>query len=85
MVRADSVTAGIMALTCAGTTSGMANWTKPTTLRPVSGRVYASTSHASPFFVTCSISTMTRRAPLTRSIVPPILSGVCWRPCTMPS
>ncbi len=43
-----------------------------TTAIPVSGRVHSSTILCEPSLATCSIITMTRLAPWTRSIAPPI-------------
>ena len=40
--------------------------------RPVSGRVQVLTIFAEPSLATCSMSAMTRSAPFTRSIAPPM-------------
>ena len=57
--------------------SVMIRWTTP---RPVSGRCTRRRSCSEPSLATCSISTMTRLAPWTRSIAPPmpltILPGI---------
>ena len=45
---------------------------RSTHARPVSGSVHCSTSLAEPSLATCSMTTMTRAAPLTRSIAPPM-------------
>jgi len=45
---------------------------RSTTRRPVSGKEHSLTIFNAPSFATCSMSTMTRLAPWTRSMAPPI-------------
>ncbi len=70
--------------------------TRCTQARPVSGRAQRASSLGAPSRVVCSIRTMTRRAPCTRSIAPPmpltILPGIiqlarspCSLTCIAPS
>ncbi len=54
--------------------------TMSTTRRPVSGRVHSPSSFEAPSLETCSMVTITRFTPATRSIAPPmpltILPGI---------
>ncbi|SEF17057.1 hypothetical protein SAMN05216533_8128 [Streptomyces sp. Ag109_O5-10] len=83
-VMSSAVTPGAVSTSArpAGVTSStprsvMIRWTHRS---PVSGRVHSSTILGVPSLAVCSIRTMTRRAPWTRSIAPPmpltILPGI---------